>query len=326
VVTRPHEELLAAHPVSRADDLDEARDAVTRLYVPHALDAFERGPLGMRLNAVRVGAVTAGYLTYGAEVLMRAGEVMDYHVNIPVTGGCDHRCGNLAPVPADPHRAALYLPGHPGEMRWYTGAAQLCVMIERTALERELERHLGRPLGRAVRFDTAMDLTAPNARSWLGVVRLLDDNRLAAHPFAAEHLQNLVITGLLLTQPHNYSDALHAPVSGPAPSRAVRRAVELLEGQPERAWSSASLAQEVALSVRALQEGFRRAFDLPPMAYLREVRLNRVREELLAATPDSATVSRIAARWGFLNPGRFAAAYRRKFGCLPAETLRGRTS
>jgi AraC-like DNA-binding protein len=58
------------------------------------------------------------------------------------------------------------------------------------------------------------------------------------------------------------------------------------------------------------------------MVYLREVRLNRVHDELLSAAPDDVTVSVVASRWGFLHHGRFAEAYRRKFGCSPSATLR----
>jgi AraC-like DNA-binding protein len=188
-------------------------------------------------------------------------------------------------------------------------------MIDRVALDRELEHLLGRPLGKPVRFDTTMNLATPAARSWLATLRVLDEDAvgLTTHPLTACHLQNLVIAGLLLAQPHNYSEALHEP-SRPAPSRAIRRAADLLETEPERPWSSTTLAHEVALSVRALQEGFQRAFERPPMTYLREVRLNRVHEALTAAAPDATTVSTIAARWGFHHPGRFAAAYRKKFG------------
>jgi transcriptional regulator GlxA family with amidase domain len=76
------------------------------------------------------------------------------------------------------------------------------------------------------------------------------------------------------------------------------------------------------VSVRALQEGFQRALDTTPMRYLREVRLRRVREDLFAATPDVATVGAIVHRWGILNQGRFAGAYRKRFGEAPSETLR----
>jgi AraC-like DNA-binding protein len=58
------------------------------------------------------------------------------------------------------------------------------------------------------------------------------------------------------------------------------------------------------------------------MAHLREVRLARVREDLLAADPARVTVTAVAARWGFPHQGRFAAAYRDRYGQAPSATLR----
>lgn len=65
----------------------------------------------------------------------------------------------------------------------------------------------------------------------------------------------------------------------------------------------------------------------PPMAYLRQVRLQRADADLRAAA-DAAVgagrgVAAIASRWGFTNFGRFAAAYRARYGRTPSETLHG---
>ncbi|VVJ21993.1 Uncharacterised protein [Amycolatopsis camponoti] len=325
----PQTELLPAHPVARANDVDEAHEAVTRTYLPHRLEVLDRGTdLDMRLNAVRMGAVTAGYLRYGSAVRLGTVDAGGYHVNIPVTGRCEQRCGASEPVFAGPGRAAVFMPGHPADLRWGAGCAQLCLMIERHELELELERQLGRPLGERPRFTTTMDLDTPAARSWLEVLALLEREAdrpggITHHPAAAAHLQSLVIAGLLLAQPSNYSDHLHAPAA-PAPPRALRRAVELIEDEPGLPWTSSTLAREVSISVRALQEGFQRWFGLPPMAYLRDVRLTRVHDELAVADPDGTTIAGVAARWGFLHAGRFSTAYRRKFGGLPSETLHGR--
>lgn len=329
MVAWENRELLAEHPVAAAHDADEAHEAVTRTYdVPHRMDVLERNPrLAMRLNAIRIGAVTAGYLRYGGEVRLFTEHAGNYHINIPVTGTCEQRCGSSEPVLTGPDLAAVFLPGHSADLRWRADCAQLCFMIDKTELELELERQLGRPLGQPVRFATAMDLRTPVLQSWLAVLDLVERETarpggIAHHPLGVAHLQGLVIAGLLLAQPHNYSELL-AETARPAPPRAVRRAVELIEGDPGRPWSAALLASEVAVSLRTLQEGFQRSYELAPMAYLREVRLNRVHDELAGAAPGTATITAVAARWGFFNPGRFAAAYQRKFGRLPSETLRG---
>ena len=328
VTARTDKELLSGYPVARAADVDEAREAVTRLYLPHQLEVQERNvALKMTLNALRVGAITVGYFRYGGAVRMVTADASNYHFNIPVAGQCEQRCGMFEPVFSAPDRAAVYMPGYPADIQWQADTAQLCLMIDKHELELELERQIGRPLGKALHFTPAMDARTPSAQSWLAVLKLLEreigrPGGIAQHPLVSGQLQMLLISGLLLAQPHNYSEQVLAP-SPPAASRAIRRAVELMESEPWRPWSSAGLAKEVAVSVRALQAGFRRSFELSPMVYLREVRLNRVHEELAAATPDAVTVSAVAAHWGFLHHGRFADVYRRKFGCRPSETLRG---
>lgn len=57
------------------------------------------------------------------------------------------------------------------------------------------------------------------------------------------------------------------------------------------------------------------------MGYLRIARLSAARRDLLDADPSVATVARVAARWGFRHPGRFAAQYRDAFHATPSSDL-----
>ncbi len=89
------------------------------------------------------------------------------------------------------------------------------MMLARDRVDRELEMLLGRPLDRALQFDVGMDLTTSAAAAWMQTVELVEreasrPNGLTLFPLAAAHLEGLVIDGLLLAQPHNYSDALAA--------------------------------------------------------------------------------------------------------------------
>lgn len=321
-------ELFPGYPVVRTADCDQARDAVTRFYLPHRLEPLHRSaPLDMQLNAIRLGAVTAGYLRYGSDVRIVTAEAAHYHINIPLNGGTDCWCGTQEPVRATPRRGVVLMPGVAVDIYWPAGCAQLCVMITRRELERELERLLGRPLTHPLQFPPGMDLTTPAAQTWLATLDLLEresarPDGLVRHPLGAAHLQHLLVHGLLLAQPHSYREESANPLRAAQP-RAIRQAVELVHNHPEQPWSTTKLARQVAVSARCLQEGFQRYLGVPPMTYLREVRLLRVHGELREADPATVTVGAVASRWGFLHAGRFAAAYKRKFGCAPSATLRG---
>jgi AraC-like DNA-binding protein len=315
-----------AHRIVHTADSDEAREAVTQVYLPHRLDPLDGSrPLDMRLDAFQVGSMTAGRLTYGTAVRLRTVEARCFHVNVPLRGRTLSRCGTLDPVVTSPRRAAVFVPGKPADIRWDADCEQLCLMVPATAVELELEHLLGRAGREPVVFSPALDLSSPPARAWCDGLQLLTrefERRggLAAHPLAGRHLERLLLAGLLLGQPNNYGELLAARVA-PAGRGACARAVELLEQQPERDWSTSVLASEVFVSGRALQEAFRREIGQPPMTYLRQVRLRRVHDDLAAAAPGSVTVGAVASRWGFLHLGRFAGAYRAAFGVSPSETL-----
>jgi transcriptional regulator GlxA family with amidase domain len=77
------------------------------------------------------------------------------------------------------------------------------------------------------------------------------------------------------------------------------------------------------VSERSLYAAFQRQLGVAPMAYVRRRRLERAHDELLRSSPNGrCTVIGVALRNGFTHAGRFAAAYRRRFGESPSETLR----
>jgi transcriptional regulator GlxA family with amidase domain len=98
--------------------------------------------------------------------------------------------------------------------------------------------------------------------------------------------------------------------------------VELMRARPAHAWTAAELAAASSTSVRSLQENFRRSLGTSPLQYLRDLRLEKVRTELLSAERGTATVTQVAARWGFVHLGRFATAYRQRFAERPSDTMR----
>jgi transcriptional regulator GlxA family with amidase domain len=198
-------------------------------------------------------------------------------------------------------------------------------MIPRVGLEAELERLLGRSVHSRLRFDfgVAPVRLAGRLKMVLELVaqELDQPSGLATSQVAGRHLEGLVLDGLLLGQPHNYSDAAIG-FSSRAPGGVIKRAVELLEERPMKPWTTAGLATELHLSARALQAGFKREVGMAPMAYLRMVRLRRAYTALREANPAETTVQGVALSLGLLHQGRFAANYRALFGEMPSETLR----
>ena len=84
--------------------------------------------------------------------------------------------------------------------------------------------------------------------------------------------------------------------------RAVRTAVEIIEEEAHLPLTASSLAARCHVSVRSLQQGFRRHLGASPMAYVREVRLRRAHQSLLESDPSTTSVASVAHRWGLFQP------------------------
>jgi len=102
--------------------------------------------------------------------------------------------------------------------------------------------------------------------------------------------------------------ALADPVLAPA--------LALLHGSPERKWTVAELAAEVAVSRSVLDERFRQILGRSPIRYLTEWRMH-LAEELLVTT-DVGVVA-VAHRVGYDSEESFSRAFKRARGLSPSH-------
>jgi AraC-like DNA-binding protein len=112
-------------------------------------------------------------------------------------------------------------------------------------------------------------------------------------------------------------EASHAPHALPA---SLVRALGWLEGRLDEPIELAPLAAAAGVRPRTLEAHFKLYLGTTPLGWVRQTRLARARQQLLAAGED-ANVTAVAVANGFSQLGRFAAQYRRQFGELPSQTL-----
>jgi transcriptional regulator GlxA family with amidase domain len=101
----------------------------------------------------------------------------------------------------------------------------------------------------------------------------------------------------------------------------VRRAEDFMRANAAVPIRMEQVAAAAGCSVRTLYAVFRQFRDTTPLAALHAIRLERVHAELKHSMT-GAWIGVVSRRFGFTNKGRFAAAYRRRFGESPAETMR----
>lgn len=309
-------------------DLDEARKLVERSLCPHDLSLLRRnGRLDTWVWSYRMHNVSINDIAYGDDVEIVPGLLESFFVaQIPATGSSVIRSGKQE-VQSRPGIASVPNPDEWLSMRWTADCAQRVVRFEQVALEAHLADMLGHPLHNGpLKFQLGLDLRHGDGVAFDEEINLVA-RRLERSPelYRSEYLIELqeqsLMTRLLLAARHNYNAELDTDPRA-APSRVVRGAIELMRGQPTQRHTLTGLARSVGVSTRSLEREFVRDTGTSPMAYYRDVRLDRVRQRLRLADPATTTVSDIARSEGFLNRGRFAADYRRRHGESPTTTHR----
>jgi AraC family ethanolamine operon transcriptional activator len=219
--------------------------------------------------------------------------------------------------------ALIQAAGGHWDIRFDRGIDGVCCVFDRERFESMGFDLCGRPiapswLGRAVRP------ADPAVVSRLGgrMRRLLSGLQLPM-PQAGEVARLLESELLELTIAALSSAEERArPEAGWRRQRAVKRALEYLDGDPQPPTTIPQLCRVAGVSQRTLEYGFRDRLGVTPARYLKVLRLNRARSELRQASPDCATVASVALRYGFAELGRFAGEYRQLFGEVPSDTLR----
>lgn len=98
---------------------------------------------------------------------------------------------------------------------------------------------------------------------------------------------------------------------------------DLIDSDLENAPSLPELSRSVCLNEYKLKTGFKKLFGLPVHAYIINQRLENA---YLFLQRGDVTVTEAANRVGFTELGRFAGAFRKKFGLNPSDFLKKQTS
>jgi AraC-like DNA-binding protein len=82
-----------------------------------------------------------------------------------------------------------------------------------------------------------------------------------------------------------------------------------------------AIAANAATSPRTLIRAFVEILNVTPHVYVRLLRLNRIRRDLVSNTVTVRSISMIAQQWGINETGRLSGWYRDLFGESPSRTL-----
>jgi AraC-like DNA-binding protein len=309
-------------------DLEEARARVGQVFCEHRLDVVGgRARVDASMHYKRVGGLGIGLLGYGASVTIDPGRLETFYLVQVLLKGTERVRTMGETVCATPARASIISPSEAVFMHHEQGCDKLFLRIDRNALERQCSAHLGRTLREPLTFAPCMPLDTERSAPWLRLLHWLLAELNAApgsscidSPLLAAQIEQTMMAALLSVQPHQYSASLSDGRHGVAPGF-IRRVERYIDENAHLPITVVDMAEHAGISTRSLHQGFRKYRDTTPAQHLAEVRLERVRQELMAGPTRGDTIRDVALRWGFHHHGHFSARYLRRYGELPSQTL-----
>ncbi|MQT74850.1 AraC-like ligand-binding domain-containing protein [Pseudomonas helleri] len=320
----------ASTALARVSDVIQTSDAVeaSRLLQSQyssnrlSVDAGEVN-FDMQLHKLALGKLELASLRFGAPVTLEQSPTEFLLVSTQIDGRANIRShqssqdGGTGLVMIDSQSAPI-------QKHFSSDSWRLHLRVPLPTITAKCAELDGHGLNEPLVFQSTLDTGSHAQTRWLSLLNMLVTYLAAPgelrNPFLIESMQEMVLLLMLTELPHNYQERWARGGHDISP-RHVKRAEAYMHEYAGDALTLGAIAQVAGVSIRALSEGFQRSLRTSPMQYLRELRLQGARRELLEAG-EYARVADVAERWGFTHLGRFGAAYRERFDELPSQTLR----
>ncbi len=317
---------LAQFEVVNTTQPDEAHEAACSTFTRHKLNLESNiNSFHSHICNADLDDISLAFVDYGSPVVIEPGELEDFYLlQIPLSGSADIYAG-CSRCMTSPKTGSIISPNQNFKMDWSADCSFLSVKINQKAVKRKLSDLLEDPVDQTVMFDVAMDLNAPHLTSLLHQVKFLKHEVETAFDFLSKNYmkksyEDMLITGLLLSQPHQYTHLLEASKPGISPKH-VKRAIDYLQQNLHEKITMQDLSNAAGVTARTLQNSFKEFKGISPMQYLCSKRLSCIHDELRKPNCNK-TVTEIAEMYGITHFGRFAKVYKERYGHHPSKTLK----
>ncbi len=324
-----HHDVIDGHqPQIMADVLDAegARSWMESICGPHYLRADKPKSVRFRhVGSILSSTTTAvGHIEYGTDVSIETDDLQNsYSISLPLSGYQQLQIPNKEEL-SDPASGIIISPSQPFTLHISGNCRKTLVRISRQEMETELEKLIRQRVSEPLVFAPVMDAAIGPASAWWRTVRYIEselsrpDNLYTNTHFIRE-MEQALIKGILLSQPSNYSEVIELAVNQSLPGY-LKHTTDFIRSNASNDITIEDIESTAGVSRNKLYADFKRYFGEPPTTYLKRIRLEHARQDILQDR-GYENISCIAMKWGFNHLGRFSADYKKQFNESPSETL-----
>ena len=313
--------------VFRSDSLAEACDFISGIFCPHELKRLgEDMQPHVVVKHLPLVDTSVNYLAHGSRVSIEPEPFKNFYLlQAPISGSAMVKRGNRELLVAE-GSATISAPDEAIWMDWSADCQKIILRINRTTLETMYASITGVAPSAPLRFEDVISFKPGAMQSVWRMIRMIYDDLIEnegsifQNEFAIQHMEQSLLFALLNSgvypQPNSYSNRM----TEIAPKQ-VKMVEDYIHANAAEAITVEQLVEASGVSARTLFENFKKFRGVTPMRYVKDVRMQCVREQLLNPKVGDSVTS-IAMRWGFSQLGRFAVNYKQEYGESPSETLK----
>lgn len=194
--------------------------------------------------------------------------------------------------------------------------------IAKLCVEQELANLLGYSLTKPIEFTALLEHNSELSqfiRQTIAFIQMQTvNNKILKNKATLDTMAALVASSMLHNQAHNYQHEMNLDDEPKEPDY-IQRVKHYIKQSWREPISLDDIMAVAQVSKRNLYQGFQQHLGMPPMHYLKNVRLDHVHQQI--KTGKEASVTQVAVRCGFTHLGRFANEYKRRFGESPSVTM-----
>jgi AraC-like DNA-binding protein len=195
----------------------------------------------------------------------------------------------------------------------------LRLQIERAHFEEVVREHFEGECLPTLRDELTFLRDTPHGRGLYALAAALWEMVEVRADLLSRYCLEVALIKAVALSPPNMFDLRHKGETWGPMLRRVERAAQQMTGNLQAPFSLAQAAKAAGCSTRSLNEAFQRHLQLSPLQFHRQCRLEAAYADLAAG---GAKVTEVAMAYGFENLGRFARAFRDRFGSNPSELAR----
>lgn len=310
---------LASRGVLRATDRDGLAESLWDKYGARLTGVGQdASPFLAVANRAQVGGVTLHYCRYDTPVEIQFSDMAGIRQMLCLSShGRISAAGRQVEINAD---ATTIVPSGSFQASYGAGYQHIVTQFDEAALRRKAEAIVGHCLPGPMVLPTLVALpTRSRVRSQeitQALARILATEDDIDMPLA--EMGQALSSAFLVENLVGFADRL-----AEAPKSAAMAAVRVLEDYIQANWNQPLTVEDIAaacgVSVRSVFARFKQHRGIAPLAYLRDIRLDRARQRLLRDGDEYSVIS-IAMACGFSSFGHFARRYKERYGELPSTT------